>query len=111
MRFAALGLVGFEPELIVSGINHGANLGDDITYSGPSRRPSRGGARSPGDRRLAAVEEARDGLPPRAGVRFDAVASFTARLVAGLDEQPISPGTLLNVNCPAIETSELAGAR
>ena len=34
MRFAALGLVEFEPELIVSGINHGANLGDDITYSG-----------------------------------------------------------------------------
>ncbi len=31
VRFAALGLVEFEPELIVSGINHGANLGDDIT--------------------------------------------------------------------------------
>src|SRR5215212_3911981 len=42
VRFAALGLVGesawgagsTQPELIVSGINHGANLGDDITYSG-----------------------------------------------------------------------------
>src|SRR3954451_5112087 len=34
VRFAALGLIGFRPELIVSGINHGANLGDDITYSG-----------------------------------------------------------------------------
>ena len=34
VRFAALGLIEFEPELIVSGINHGANLGDDITYSG-----------------------------------------------------------------------------
>ena len=34
VRFAALGLLEFEPELIVSGINHGANLGDDITYSG-----------------------------------------------------------------------------
>ena len=34
MRFATLGLIGFQPELIVSGINHGANLGDDITYSG-----------------------------------------------------------------------------
>ena len=34
VRFAALGLVEFEPELIVSGINHGSNLGDDITYSG-----------------------------------------------------------------------------
>ena len=34
MRFATLGLIEFEPELIVSGINHGSNLGDDITYSG-----------------------------------------------------------------------------
>ena len=34
VRFAELGLVGERPELIVSGINHGANLGDDITYSG-----------------------------------------------------------------------------
>ena len=35
VRLASLGLIdGFEPDLIVSGINHGANLGDDITYSG-----------------------------------------------------------------------------
>ena len=34
VRFASLGLIGEPPELIVSGINHGANLGDDITYSG-----------------------------------------------------------------------------
>src|ERR1044072_6653091 len=34
VRFAQLGLVGECPDLIVSGINHAANLGDDITYSG-----------------------------------------------------------------------------
>jgi broad specificity polyphosphatase/5'/3'-nucleotidase SurE len=35
VRLASLGLIeGFEPDVIVSGINHGANLGDDITYSG-----------------------------------------------------------------------------
>src|SRR5689334_23098971 len=35
VRFATLGLVdGFEADLVVSGINHGSNLGDDITYSG-----------------------------------------------------------------------------
>src|SRR5690348_4330649 len=34
VRFAELGLVGERPDLIVAGINHGANLGDDITYSG-----------------------------------------------------------------------------
>ena len=34
VRFADLGLLGQKPDLIVSGINHGANLGDDVTYSG-----------------------------------------------------------------------------
>ena len=35
VRLASLGLIeGFQAELVVSGINHGANLGDDITYSG-----------------------------------------------------------------------------
>src|SRR3954469_14475680 len=35
VRFATLGLIdGFQADLVVSGINHGSNLGDDITYSG-----------------------------------------------------------------------------
>src|SRR6476619_4165548 len=34
VRFADLGLVGERPDLIVSGINYGYNLGDDVTYSG-----------------------------------------------------------------------------
>ena len=34
VRFAELGLLGERPDLIVSGINHGSNLGDDVTYSG-----------------------------------------------------------------------------
>ena len=34
VRLVALGLMDFEPDIVVSGINHGENLGDDITYSG-----------------------------------------------------------------------------
>src|ERR671927_1916963 len=34
VRLVALGLMNFEPDIVVSGINHGENLGDDITYSG-----------------------------------------------------------------------------
>ena len=41
---------------------------------------------------------------------FDAVAGFVARMVAGLDRHPISPGTLLNINCPARKSPELTGA-
>ena len=72
VRFAALGLVdGFEAELIVSGINHGSNLGDDITYSGTVAAALEGVILG-----LPAVavsqqsNAARDGLPPRRALRL-----------------------------------------
>ena len=102
VRLANLGLVeGFEAELVVSGINHGSNLGDDITYSGTV---------------AAALEAIVLGLPGiavsqqsgaleldfRAGSGFDfeVAASFTARLVAELENVPLPTGTLLNINVP-----------
>jgi 5'-nucleotidase len=105
VRLARLGLVdGFEAELVVSGINHGANLGDDITYSGTV---------------AAALEGVVLGLPAIAvsqqsrgraldfrydgGFEFDVAAGFVARLVERVEELPMSMGTLLNVNVPAGE--------
>jgi 5'-nucleotidase len=102
VRLAKLGLIeGFEAELVVSGINHGSNLGDDITYSGTV---------------AAALEAIVLGLPGIAvsqqsgalefdfrsgeGFAFGAAASFTARLVAELDNVPLPAGTLLNINVP-----------
>ena len=71
VRFAALGLVeGFQAELIVTGINHGSNLGDDITYSGTVAAALEGVVLGlPGGRGLAAVDRARDGLPARPPLR------------------------------------------
>jgi 5'-nucleotidase len=102
VRFARLGLVeGFEAELVVSGINHGANLGDDITYSGTV---------------AAALEGVVLGLPALAVSQqssareldfrycedfdFDAAARFAARIVEELEHVPLPTGTLLNVNVP-----------
>jgi 5'-nucleotidase len=94
VRLATLGLVeGFEAEAIISGINHGANLGDDITYSGTV---------------AAALEGVLLGLPAIAvsqqtqtgGFDFATVAQFAAQLVDRLDEVPLPEGTLLNVNAP-----------
>jgi 5'-nucleotidase len=107
VRLAHLGLVeGFEAELVVSGINHGSNLGDDITYSGTV---------------AAALEAIVLGLPGiavsqqstnreldfRMGSRFDfsVAASFTARLVAELQDVPLPDGTLLNINVPGADPS------
>jgi 5'-nucleotidase len=111
VRFASLGLVGAEPELIVSGINHGANMGDDITYSGTVAAALEGAVLG-----IPAIAVSQQSMKREMDFRFgknfefDAAALFAARLVAGLNEHPISPGTLLNVNCPALRMAELEGA-
>jgi 5'-nucleotidase len=112
VRFAALGLIDFEPELIVSGINHGSNLGDDITYSGTVAAALEGIVL--GLPAIAVSQQADHGeMDFRAGSSwaaegFQSAAAFVARLVEELERVPIPDGTLLNVNCPM---GEVAGAR
>ena len=112
VRFAALGLIEFEPELIVSGINHGSNLGDDITYSGTVAAALEGIVL--GLPAIAVSQQADRGqMDFRAGrswetPNFEVGARFVARMVEELDQVPMPPSTLLNVNCPA---GEVAGAR
>jgi 5'-nucleotidase len=81
------------PSLLVSGINLGLNLGDDVTYSGTVS---------------AAFEGTILGIPSVAisqeietGFSFDAAADFAARLARHLLATPLPPGTLVNVNVPA----------
>jgi 5'-nucleotidase len=111
VRFASLGLVGGEPDLIVSGINHGANLGDDITYSGTVAAALEGAVLGVPAIAVSQQSDKRE-MDFRFGkhFRFDAAALFAARIVAGLEERPISPGTLLNVNCPALPMDGIEGA-
>jgi len=112
VRFAALGLIEFEPELIVSGINHGSNLGDDITYSGTVAAALEGIVL--GIPAIAVSQQADRGqMDFRAGRSwtaedFDRAASFVARVVEELEAVPMPDSTLLNVNCPA---GDIAGAR
>jgi 5'-nucleotidase len=109
VRFAALGLVEFEPELIVSGINHGTNLGDDITYSGTVAAALEGVVL--GIPAIAVSQQSIGGeLDFRAGNRYDFAhaAAFVARLVEELEHVPMPVGTLLNINVPS---EKPAGAR
>jgi 5'-nucleotidase len=112
VRFAYLGLVEFRPELIISGINHGANLGDDITYSGTVAAALEGAVLGVPALAVSQQSKKRE-MDFRLGREFDfdTVAAFSARLVARLGERPLPPGTLLNVNCPALEPGEVAGAQ
>jgi 5'-nucleotidase len=103
VRLASLGIIAdFSTDLVVSGINHGANLGDDITYSGTV---------------AAALEGVVLGLPAIAvsqqsgaraldyrfdgGFGFEVAADFVARLVERIGDVPLPARTLLNVNVPA----------
>jgi 5'-nucleotidase len=107
VRLARLGLIeDFDAELVVAGINHGANLGDDITYSGTV---------------AAALEGVVLGLPSIAvsqqsgaraldfrfdgGFGFEVAADFVARLVQRIEDVPLPTTTLLNVNVPAGDPS------
>jgi 5'/3'-nucleotidase len=111
VRLAKLGLVeGFEPDVVVSGINHGANLGDDITYSGTVAAALEGIVLGlPGI--AVSQQSARREMDFRLGDEFDfrIAAEFVARIVrqlAGTADEvgggiPLPEGTLLNVNVPA----------
>jgi 5'-nucleotidase len=105
VRLASLGLVeDFAADLVVSGINHGANLGDDITYSGTVAAALEGVVLG-----LPAIAVSQQSGAATLDYRFDGgfgfatAASFVARLVERIEEVPLPARTLLNVNVPGQE--------
>jgi 5'-nucleotidase len=105
VRLARLGLVeGFAADVIVSGINHGSNLGDDITYSGTVAAALEGVILGLPAIAVSQQSAARE-MDFRLGSEFafEHAARFVAGIVDELDEFPMRPGTLLNVNVPAGE--------
>src|SRR5438105_11395978 len=112
VRLARLGLVDdFEADIIVSGINHGSNLGDDITYSGTVAAALEGVVLGLPAIAVSQQSAARE-MDFRLGRQFDfeGAARFVARLVASMDERPFPDGTLLNVNVPGVPWEQLNGA-
>ena len=87
------------PDIVVSGINHGANLGDDVTYSGTVA-----GALEASVFRLPGIAIS---LTARAG-DFTHAANFAAELATQVLKVGLPKGTILNVNVPA---GEIRGAR
>lgn len=103
VHLAITGLLDEEPDMVFSGINAGANLGDDVLYSGT----------------VAAAMEGRTlGLPAIAvslasfqGQHFETAAEVACRLLSRMGEEPLPTDTILNVNVPDRPWSELAGFR
>ena len=103
VRLASLGLVeDFAADLVVAGINHGANLGDDITYSGTVAAALEGVVL--GLPAIAVSQQSRAGaLDYRfdGGFGFEVAAAFVARLVERIEDIPLPNKSLLNINVPA----------
>lgn len=104
VRLALSLIEDFTPDLIVSGINHGANLGDDITYSGTVAAALEGIVLGLPALAVSQQSAARE-MDFRFGDDFDFThaARFVAGIVDELDEFPLAAGTLLNINVPAGE--------
>jgi 5'-nucleotidase len=104
VRFADLGLLGEQPDLIVSGINHGSNLGDDITYSGTVAAAFEGIVLGVPAIAVSQQSVAREmSFTPGRSFDFSVAARFTAALVALHRHDPMPEGTLINVNSPGGE--------
>ena len=81
------------PDMIISGINHGANMGDDVTYSGTV---------------AAAIEGSILGIPSIAvsmanyepATKMERAAAFVGKLVAAYNRLKVPPHVFLNVNLP-----------
>jgi 5'-nucleotidase len=102
VRLANLGLVeGFQAELVVSGINHGANLGDDITYSGTVAAALEALVLGvPGIAVSQQSNKAEMDFTAAGSYDFRLAAAFVARLTESLVDSPLPPATLLNINVP-----------
>lgn len=103
VRLAGLGLVeGFHPDVVVSGINHGLNLGDDVTYSGTVAAAMEGLLLGLPAIAVSQQSDARE-MDFRLGATFDfgPAAHFAARVVEEIERVPLPPSTLVNVNVPA----------
>jgi 5'-nucleotidase len=104
VAMAVLGLVEPPVDLVVSGINTGANLGQDIIYSGTVA-----GAMEATIAGLPAIAVSLTCYEPEADFQ---PAAAVARAVAALALEPsLPPGTLLNVNVPKLPLADIRGVR
>jgi 5'-nucleotidase len=96
------------PDLILSGVNRGANLGDDVTYSGTVSAAMEGALA--GIRSIALSQVyAGEGLGNN--VSFSAAEEWGAKVLKPLLDAPFAPRTLINVNFPPIAASDVKGIR
>ncbi len=101
VHMAVTGMLDFVPDMVVSGINHGSNMGDDTIYSGTVAAATEG--------YLLGIPAIAVSLVAREFKHFETAAWVAAELVRRHQTNPVAGASLLNVNVPDIAKSELQG--
>ncbi len=101
VHLAVTGLLEVEPDMVISGINHGANLGDDVLYSGTVAAAMEG--------RFLGLPAIAVSLVQKGNGHFDTAAAVIRLLLEKMDAEPLPATTILNINVPDIPLAELKG--
>jgi 5'/3'-nucleotidase len=101
VHIAVTGVLDFTPDIVVSGINLGANMGDDTIYSGTVAAAAEG--------YLLGIPALAISLSSKAGEHFDSAIGIALQLVERWRARPMAEPVLLNVNVPDVEPARLRG--
>ncbi|HSN31497.1 MAG TPA: 5'/3'-nucleotidase SurE [Ideonella sp.] len=101
VHIAVTGLLDFTPDVVVSGVNLGANMGDDTIYSGTVAAAVEG--------YLLGIPSLAVSLTSKAGAHFESAIAVAVDLVERLRRTPFGEPVLLNVNVPDLAPDELRG--
>jgi 5'-nucleotidase len=105
-------LLPASPDVVVSGINAGPNLGNDIMYSGTVAAAMEGVLLGyPGIAVSLCLPEKREGGWSPAQKDFTVAAEYISELVSAVLKDPMKPGTLLNINVPFLPKDEIQGTK
>lgn len=101
VHIAVTGLLDFMPDIVVSGINLGANMGDDTIYSGTVAAASEGF--------LLGIPSIAFSLTSKTGTHFESAIGIALQVVGRLKRSPLGEPMLLNVNVPDVPPTSLGG--
>ena len=101
VHIAVTGLLDFTPDVVVSGVNLGPNMGDDTIYSGTVAAAVEG--------YLLGIPSVAVSLASKAGEYFESAVGVALKMVERLSRQPFGEPVLLNVNVPDIAPAQLGG--
>lgn len=101
VHVAITGYLDYEPDMVIAGINSGANLGDDVLYSGTVAAATEG--------RFLGFPALAVSLAGEEHLHYETAAKVVQNLISQLQQFPLPADTILNINVPDIPYEQLKG--